>query len=169
MIGLDESLYVKGLNRKLDLKFAQYKKVNLFAGRGIDEALSDKEGNTLINLWRKERMVPRKLRFRDVSTLVEFMERILDWRSRVRREKIRIRVERSRKKLLEASKNGDKEARRKVKNKKKTDALRSSKYRNLKREKTRVLVKRRPKKAREVRNKGRSNAVIKIKGKETMV
>ena len=56
-------------------------------------------------------------------------------------KKIKIRVERSRKKLLEASKNGDKEARRKVKNKKKTDALRSSKYRNLKREKTWVLVK----------------------------
>lgn len=69
MIGSDEYLYVKGLNRELDLKFSKYKKVNLFAGRAIDEALSDEEGNTLIKLWRKERILPKTLTIRDVLTL----------------------------------------------------------------------------------------------------
>ena len=65
-----------------------------------------------------------------------FSEKILAWRRSHKREKARLRVERARKKLKEAARNGDANAVRKVESKKKADVLRSAKYRKRKREET---------------------------------
>ena len=126
--------YCKGENPDLDKKFAQYKKLNIFAGSAVDNALSDKEGDTLVELWCKERMNPRKLDVREVLALVKFSEMILQWRKNKRREKTRIRNERARRKLRDELKKGNEEAERKLQAIKKADVLRSEKYRKVKRE-----------------------------------
>ena len=129
--------YRKGENKQLDLRYSQYKKVNLFAGRAYHAALSQEEANTLIKLWNKERKTPWSLKVDDVTKLAQFTEKILVWRRSDRKERARIRMEKSRKKLNEAAKNGDVNAIRKVKRKKKkTDALRSAANRKRKREGT---------------------------------
>ena len=59
MAGLEEKTrYRVGDTPELDEKFAQYKKVNLFAGLAYHEALSKKEAKALIKLWGKARRVP---------------------------------------------------------------------------------------------------------------
>ena len=128
--------YRKGENKQLDMKYSQYKSVNLFAGPAIDMALSYEEGDTLLKIWRKERTMPWALKVHEVSALVEFTERLLAYRRNVRREKTRIRVERARKKLREAANKGDAMALRKVKKKKKDDVLRSGENRKRKVKKT---------------------------------
>ena len=119
------------------MRYSQYKKVNLFAGRAYHAALSQEEANTLIKLWNKERKTPWSLKVDDVTKLAQFTEKILVWRRSDRKERARIRMEKSRKKLNEAAKNGDVNAIRKVKRKKKkTDALRSAANGKRKREGT---------------------------------
>ena len=125
--------YRKGENKGLDLRYSQYKKVNLFAGRAYDEALSPGEANTLIELWNKEQKLPWTLTVKDVTKLAEFTEKILFWRKSDRRENARLRMERVREKLKEAAKNGDENALRKVKRKRKADAVRSAANRKRKR------------------------------------
>ena len=125
--------YRKGENKGLDLRYSQYKKVNLFAGRAYDEALSPGEANTLIELWNKEQKLPWTLTVQDVTKLVEFTEKILFWRKSDRRENARLRMDRVREKLKEAAKNGDENALRKVKRKRKADAVRSAANRKRKR------------------------------------
>ena len=125
--------YRKGENKELDLRYSQYKKVNLFAGRAYDEALSPGEANTLIELWNKEQKLPWTLTVKDVTKLAEFTEKILFWRRSDRRENARLRMERVREKLKEAAKNGDENALRKVKRKRKADAVRSAANRKRKR------------------------------------
>ena len=95
--------YRKGENKQLDMKYSQYKSVNLFAGPAIDMALSYEEGDTLLKIWRKERTMPWPLKVYEVSALVEFTKRLLAYRRNFQREKTRIRVERARKKLREAA------------------------------------------------------------------
>ena len=111
--------YRKGENKQLDLRYSKYKKVNLFAGRAYHAALSQEEAITLIKLWNKERKTPWSLKVDDVTKLAQFTEKILVWRRSDRKERARIRMEKSRKKLNEAAKNGDVNAIRKVKRKKK--------------------------------------------------
>ena len=111
--------YRKGENKQLDLRYSKYKKVNLFAGRAYHAALSQEEANTLIKLWNKEQKTPWSLKVDDVTKLAQFTEKILVWRRSDRKERARIRMEKSRKKLNEAAKNGDVNAIRKVKRKKK--------------------------------------------------
>ena len=125
--------YRKGENKGLDLRYSQYKKVNLFAGRAYDEALSPEEANTLIELWNKEQKLPWTLTVKDVTKLAEFTEKILFWRKSDKRENARLRMERVREKLKEAAKNGDENALRKVKRKRKADAVRSAANRKRKR------------------------------------
>ena len=125
--------YRKGENKGLDLRYSQYKKVNLFAGRAYDEALSPGEANTLIELWNKEQKLPWTLTVKDVTKLAEFTEKILFWRKSDRRENARLRMERVREKLKEAAKDGDENALRKVKRKRKADAVRSAANRKRKR------------------------------------
>ena len=111
--------YRKGENKQLDLRYSKYKKVNLFAGRAYHAALSQEEANTLIKLWNKEQKTPWSLKVDDVTKLAQFTEKILVWRRSDRKERARIRMEKSRQKLNEAAKNGDVNAIRKVKRKKK--------------------------------------------------
>ena len=125
--------YRKGENKGLDLRYSLCKKVNLFAGRPYDEALSPGEANTLIELWNKEQKLPWTLTVKDVTKLAEFTEKILFWRKSDRRENARLRMERVREKLKEAAKNGDENALRKVKRKRKADAVRSAANRKRKR------------------------------------
>ena len=125
--------YRKGENKGLDLRYSQYKKVNLFAGRAYDEALSPREASTLIELWNKEQKLPWTSTVKDVTKLAEFTEKILFWRKSDRRENARLRMERVREKLKEAAKNGDENALRKVKRKRKADAVRSAANRKRKR------------------------------------
>ena len=73
----------------------------------------------------------------DVTKLVEFTEKILFWRKSDRRENARLRMEHLRKKLKEAANNGDAKALRKVKRKRKADAVRSAANRKRKRKEKR--------------------------------
>ena len=130
-----KNLYEKGRNPKLDIKYAQYEKVNLFAGRAVDEALSDMEGNTLVRLWMKQRKSPWRMNFQEVTDFVAYADKILTWRRKSRRERTRVRVERLRKRLREAGESGDAKALRKIKKIKKAAAVRSTDYRKRKRKK----------------------------------
>ena len=69
--------YKKGTNSALDKRYSLYKKKNIFAGNAVDNALSDKEGDLLVKLWCKERATPWMMYTQEVSTLVEFTERII--------------------------------------------------------------------------------------------
>ena len=71
MSGSDETvLYKKGLNKELDKKMRIYKKISVWSGPAISEALTDEEIKIIVTLWRKEKQTPRKLSVQDVSTLV---------------------------------------------------------------------------------------------------
>ena len=124
----EKTRYRKGDNPELDKKFAVFKKVNLFAGGGYHQALSQKEAATLISVWNKARMVPKRLYVDEVLILVEFTEAILAWRENRRKELSRLRKEEARRKLKDAAKKGSREAIIKVESIKKADKLRSSKY-----------------------------------------
>ena len=125
--------YCKGDNPELDKKFADYKKVNVFAGLAVDKALTDNEGDILVELWLKERTTPRKLYVHEVLTLVKFSEIILEWRRKKKREKTRIRKERERRKLRDEAKKGIEKAEMKLQLIKKADRLKAEKYRKLQR------------------------------------
>ena len=134
MTGADENIrYRRGDNPDLDKKFTLSKKINLFAGNAVANALSETEAETLVQLWRKARYKPWKLEVNEVSNLVAFYEIIVEWRKNRKRELTRIRNERARKKLQDAAKKGDSQAVTKLDSIKKADALKSAKYRKIKR------------------------------------
>ena len=129
----EKTRYRKGDNPEPDRKFALFKKVNLFVGAAYHNALSSKEADTLIKIWTKARMVPKRLDVNEVLILVEFTEVILAWRENRRKELSRIRKERARRKLKDAAMKGSREALIKVESIKKADKLKSAKYRRKKR------------------------------------
>ena len=86
----------------------------------------------MITVWGKARRVPRRLDVQEVSTLVEFYDRIISWRKRRRRDLTRLRKERSRRKLRDVAKEGDAKALLKLQSIKKADAKKSAKYRKVK-------------------------------------
>ena len=134
MRGSDENdLYKEGQNLALDKRYSVYKKMRVFAGDGVDEALSDEEGSLLVKLWIKEVKTPWKMLTKDVLTLVDLTERVNVWRQNERREKARIRNERRRKKLRDAARNHDAGAVEKLGKIKKADAIYSANYRKKKR------------------------------------
>jgi hypothetical protein len=126
--------YRVGDNPELDEKFTQFKKVNLFVGLAYHNELSKEEAKNLIRLWGKARRYPRRLSVQEVSSLVEFYERIMSWRRRRRRELTRIRNEKARRKLRDAAKEGNVEAVIKLRSIKKADVAKSAKYRKAKKE-----------------------------------
>ena len=69
--------YRVGQNIELDKKFRLYKRVNLFTGEAYHEALSQKEAKVLIKLSGKVERVAWRLTLREVSTIVEFYDRII--------------------------------------------------------------------------------------------
>ena len=134
MRGSDENdLYKEGQNLALDKRYSVYKKMRVFAGDGVDEALSDEEGSLLVKLWIKEVKTLWKMLTKDVLTLVDLTERVKVWRQNERREKARIRNERRRKKLRDAARNHDAGAVEKLGKIKKADAIYSANYRKKKR------------------------------------
>ena len=124
----DTDLYVQGRDSKLDRNFSTYKKLSLWSGDGISCALSEEDANSLIDLWKKEQRTRWLLTVRDVSTLVELSARISSFRMNMKKEKARLRKERSRKKLRNAAKEGDINACRKTEEIKKGDRERATKY-----------------------------------------
>ena len=113
--------YVEGQNPILDKKFAAYKKMNIWAGYGLSAALRGDEVDTIIDLWKKENRCRWKLTVREVSVLVDASSRILSYRMNMKKEKARIRKEKSREKLRRTAKTGDLEARKKTNDIKKYD------------------------------------------------
>ena len=109
----ETGLYVKGRDLQLDKRYSEYKKLNLWRGLGLSLALSKEEGDSLIDLWHKDQRTPWKLTVQDVSTLVELSARISLYRINMKREKARLRKERSREKMRNAAREGDPKACRK--------------------------------------------------------
>ena len=121
-------LYKKGQNSILDEKFRVYKKTSVWSGQAVNEPLSQEEVKIMIIIWKREQRTPWKLTVHDVSTLAEFTTRIISYRKMMVKEKSRQRKERERKKVHDAAKNGDKEAIRKLKGKKKRGREYSARY-----------------------------------------
>ena len=130
---LETDLYVKGRDCKLDKKYSDYKKLSLWSGLGLRCALTEQEENCLIDLWKKDKRTPWKLTIHDVTTLVELSARVSLFRANMKRKKARLRKERSREKMRNAAREGDRKACREVKKIKKADRERVAKYYKVKR------------------------------------
>ena len=66
MSGSDEGLlYKKGQNKELDKKVRMYKKISVWSGHAISEALTEEEIKMMVTLWRKEKQKPWKLSVQD--------------------------------------------------------------------------------------------------------
>ena len=50
--------YKKGENKKLDERFARYKKMRVFQGSSHYKALSEQEIHLILDLWKKETFTP---------------------------------------------------------------------------------------------------------------
>jgi len=89
-------LYRKGQDIALDTKFLKYRGMRIWAGGAVNQALTKNEIDTLVKLWRKEKLSPHKLYVEDVQKLVEFSEIIRSCRRRIKREMSRRRMEKAR-------------------------------------------------------------------------
>ena len=128
----ETDLYIKGRDRKLDKKYSEYKKLCLWSGPGLSSAMREEEVNSLVDLWKKDLRTPWKLTVHDVCTLVDLSERISLFRMNMKREKARLRKERSRAKMRNAAREGNQKAVIKIEQIKKTDRKRVAKYYKLK-------------------------------------
>ena len=151
----ETGLYVKGRDLQLDKRYSEYKKLNLWSGLGLSCALSKEEGDSLIDLWQKDQRTPWKLTVQDVSTLVELSARISLFRNHMKREKARLRKDRSRKKMRKAAREGDQEACKQIQKIKKADRERVAKNYELTRRSKRNISKE-AKSARSKRKKRRT-------------
>ena len=145
--------YQKGVNLELDEKFQEYKKKRLFQGYSYMYALSQKEVDLMIKLWKRERTKPNRLSFNDVSKLVEFTARIEECRNCQKREKTRQRVERSREKRAVTKKNKDTKVARASRKPLKTRSARKRKRTGVKAEAPANFRRKRGKKAVTKKNK----------------
>ena len=130
---LETDFYVQGRDGKLDRKYSEYKKLCLWSGPAVGRALNDQEASSLIEVWNKDQRTPWRLTFQDVSTLVELSDRICLFRKNMKRERARLRKEKSRENMRNAAEKGDANARRKIKEIKKGDRDRAARYYNVKR------------------------------------
>ena len=112
--------YRKGENPQLDEKYEGSLRMRLWSGNAMYEVLSEDEVKTMLKLWRKQKLGAARLTVKDVSTIVEFADRIRTYRAAYEREKCRQRMERSRKELQLAAENGDSEAINKIYSRKKS-------------------------------------------------
>ena len=99
--------YVKGVDDDLDKKWNKYKTTRVFNRDSWSEALTEEEIDHLADIWRKKRLKPWKLTFREVSTYVELSERVVDYRKRAKRGCARPRKHQSIQKMKAAAKQGD--------------------------------------------------------------
>ena len=51
-------LYTEGQNRELDKKYKAYSKMNIWRGPAVSGALRRDEADTLVDLWKKEKICP---------------------------------------------------------------------------------------------------------------
>lgn len=126
-----KALYKRGENQELDKRFDEVKKMRLWSGTACCKALKKEEVDMMIKLWRKETFTHSELCADDVSELVNFAERIKEYRKCIRRNKSRLRQMRYREKLETAAKLKDPEAVRKVENIKTAGRLRHVKRRKI--------------------------------------
>ena len=113
--------YRKGVYEDLDKKWEQCIKMQVFTGDAYKEALTDKEIDDLYEMWKKKRLKPRILTFREVATYVQHAERIADYRRRVKVERARFRRAQSRDKMKSAASKGDISAKKRLEYIKKTN------------------------------------------------
>ena len=97
-------LYREGEDINLDTAFSKYKRMRLWAGGALTEALTQNEIDTLVKLWKKAKLSPRKLYVEDVQKLVELSDLIRSCRRRNKREKSRRRMEKARAKIRKEGK-----------------------------------------------------------------
>ena len=121
--------YRSGENVHLDKEFEKYKRMRIWSGSAIVEVCTKEEEAIMGALWRKEKLAPRKLTVQDVLMLVETAERVREYRAAAEKENCRLRMEKSRNKLLEAAKKGDVKAIRRRKKRKESERKRVAKYR----------------------------------------
>ena len=107
--------YIKGENIPLDKEFEKYKRMRIYSGNAIAEVCTKEEEATIGELWRKEKLAPKRLTVQDVSKLVETAGIVREYRAAAKRENSRQRMEKSRNKLLKAAQQGDVKAIRKRK------------------------------------------------------
>ena len=69
MMSEEKDQHKKGENPTLDEGYIVYRKMKIFAGDGVSEALSDKEGTLLVKLWCKEKATPWKMFKQEVRLL----------------------------------------------------------------------------------------------------
>ena len=62
--------YIKGVNGGLDKELSEYKRIRIWAGEVWKSALSVEEGEIMLELWRKERLMPSRMTINEVSTLM---------------------------------------------------------------------------------------------------
>ena len=65
-----KALYKEGINRSLDKKLHEYRKIRVWQGKAVSCALTDNEIDVLAELWRKERQTTWKMTVHEVSTLM---------------------------------------------------------------------------------------------------
>ena len=62
--------YKQGQDRELDSKLFRYRKLRIWSGDAYVEALTEKEVDNMVELWRKDFKTPWKLLRSDVLTLL---------------------------------------------------------------------------------------------------
>ena len=66
----DPALYKAGVDKDLDLLYSRYKRSRIWAGKALAEALTSKEVDIMLDIWKKERSTPKKLFLHEVKALV---------------------------------------------------------------------------------------------------
>ena len=62
--------YIRGKDKILDRRYAEYKKIRPFSGNAWSKALTDKELGIMAELWRKERRSCYMLQINELRTLL---------------------------------------------------------------------------------------------------
>ena len=127
----EKARYKRGENQELDKRYDKVKKMRVWSGTACCKALKEDEVDMMVKLQRKEALRPWELCVDDVSELVNFAERIKEYRKYLRRSQSRLRQVRYREKLKLAAKQKDPAAVFKVENIKKAARLRHVKRRKI--------------------------------------
>ena len=101
-------------HKDLDKEWTKYRRVRVFNGDAWRAALTQKEEDILLRIWRKKRLNEWTLTFREVSTWVELAGKIIEYRKNVQRENARLRKYRSRERLKAAARQGNQQAKMKI-------------------------------------------------------
>ena len=120
-------------HKHLDEQWARYRTVRVFNGDAWRAAITQKEEDVLLQIWRKKKLNPWTLTFREVSTWVELAGKITEYRKRVQRENARLGKYKSRERLKAAARQGNQKAKMKIEATKKSNKENMSNKRRKKR------------------------------------